>query len=279
MKQMLVRIAAVAAVGLGGAGWGRAGTITENFDTDPGWTTTGTGSNGNSFGYTTTSFAGGQVGEGGGRFTRSAFVRYYADTDLGGGLGLGESFQASGRLDVTAFNFPDFGPGLILGHFDPTGTAAVGLIFNTDDSLPGGDLYADAIILFSDGTEVRARVADSVSANVDRTWSYTWNPSGGVLGGGRLSVSLSGAGAGSAVVDLTPVDRLRPATFTGFGLFSGRTSPASGNPQRPDWFADVYIDDATYSVVTPAAVPEPASVTLACVGVVGLAGYARRRRG
>jgi hypothetical protein len=71
-------------------------------------------------------------------------------------------------LDIASFNFPDFGPGLVLGFFDTAGTSAVGLLFNNTD---GGGLYVDLIARYSDGTEDRQTLAASLTANLDRAWS------------------------------------------------------------------------------------------------------------
>lgn len=234
-----------------------------DFSTDPGWTVVGSGSNDNSFGHQPSSFAGGLPGEGGGRFTRSDFVRLYGDIALGGNLSLDNPLEASGRFDVTQLNFPDFGPGLVLGHFHTASPAVIGLLFN---NTPEGGLYADAFVRFPDGSEARTPLAASLLPNLDRTWNYVWDPSGGLAGAGRLTVMVSGPDAGTAILDLSPVDRLKPAPLDGFGLSSGSTPAESGNPRRPDWYADLFVDDVSYST----ALPEPSSLALLSVAIVVL---------
>ena len=75
---------------------------------DSNWVTVGSGINGNDFGHRVTGHAGGESGEGGGRFTRSSHTRYYADTTLSG-LDLSKAIEAAGKFDHTSANRPDFG--------------------------------------------------------------------------------------------------------------------------------------------------------------------------
>jgi hypothetical protein len=222
------------------------GGVVVNFSSDPNWASTGSGSNGNSFGYQTTASAGGAPGEGGGRFTRSSFARYYADTGIGPTT-TSDALSASGLLDVTDFNFPDFGPGLLVGFFDTAGLSEIGFLLNNNDS---GGLYVDLFVQYADGTEDRVPLSASLSPNVDRVWGFEWNPTTGLLTG-----SLSGPDAGSASLSVNTTTK--SAAFDSFGLWSAPTSPLSGNRDRSDWFADIFIDDVQYQV---GVVPEASSI-------------------
>jgi hypothetical protein len=239
------------------------GGVVVTFDSDPNWTSVGSGANENDFGYQPTDNAGGAPGEGGGRFTRSSFPRYYADTNIGPATN-NDALSASGLLDVTDFNFPDFGPGLLLGFFDTLGTSRIGFLLNNTDA---GGLYVDLFVQYSDGTEDRQPLSASLAPNVDRTWAFEWNPITGLLTG-----SLSGPNAGVASL---LVNATKSATYDGFGLSSGATSPLSGNRDRSDWFADIFIDDVEYQV---GVVPEASSLVAWSIVLVIVAIALTRRR-
>jgi hypothetical protein len=244
---------------LGAADTVKAAEVFQDFSSDPLWATVGSGTNGNDFGYQISANAGGAPGEGGGQFTRSHFQRYYADTSLGGSLNINDPLSASGKVDTSSLNFPDFGPGLVLGYFDSTGTSALGLVFNQDNTIPQSQLYCDLFFRFSDATEVRQTIVVSVTPNVDRDWAFSWNPNGGTYGSGILTGSLGGPDGASAAIELTAAERAAvDALFNGFGLSSNSTPSESGNLNRSDWFADVFIDDVHYQN----AVPEPSGFVI-----------------
>lgn len=249
-----------------------AATVTADFDTDPAWSVVGSGQNGNDLGYRSTSNAGGNPGEVGGRFTRSSFVRQYADTGIGQ-LSLDDPISASGLLNVTDYHFPDFGPGVLLGHFATDSFAGVGLIFNNSNT---ESMYVDLVVRFADDVEhvINTRMAGPIQAGVARTWSYSWDPHGGAGGFGSLSGSLSGVDGGSVVIELTESERAQAPSFDAFGLSSQATSPLSGNRDRSDWYGDFCIDNVQYT----AAVPEPDSLGLALVGLAVLGVTFTRRR-
>lgn len=235
---------------------------TENFDTDPAWTVVGSGVNGNDFGYQSGSNnAGGDVGEGGGRFTRSTFETYYADTNIDGVLSLDEPLQASGKLDATSFQKPDFGTGLTIGHFDTPGNARVGITFTDNSTGFGGQLFWHATVALDDATIVGSGQVVPFTTNVDRTWSYTWEPSAGVNGGGLLTATLSGPGGGTQLVDLTPSERTMVSPMGAFGIRSNGAINAA-----PGERLDLFIDDLSYTVV-----PEPSTLALLAIGIVAFA--------
>lgn len=235
----------------------QVGTRFQGFAVNPGWTTIGSGTGGNNFGYSATTFTGGSTGEGGGRFTRDTTFRYYADTNLGGSLNLNQPLTASGRFDHTVANTPDFVNGLFIGHFSASENYAVGIFFTNGGSDPSK--LAWGINVRGDMDNILS-LQTSLDANVDRDWSYTWDPTGGVGGLGRLTATLSGPGGGSKSVDMPPGTFVRPnAMFDAFGLNATTVDSANMN-----CFADVYIDDVSYSI----PVPEPmiaVGLTLACL--------------
>ena len=248
-----------------------AAVVTETFDVGPGWVSLGSGSNGNDFGYQPgTSHAGGSAGEAGGHFTRSTFIRYYGDSDIGGILSLNEPFSASGRFDHTARNTPDFGTPLIIGHFSTSGLAKIGIDFtdNGTQNLHWGlrVIFDDGRLDFNDGGSI-AGPYPPIAPNVDRTWSYSWDPTAGANGVGQLFAAVDGL---TTSIDFTPEQRARGITLNAFG-FSG--VPAGDGRDRPNYYADMFIDDVTYTVV-----PEPSTVVLAALGLLGLAVFGRRRR-
>jgi hypothetical protein len=232
---------------------------TEAFDVNPGWTTIGNGANGNTFGFQAQSaLAGGTLGEAGGTFTRSNFNRVYADTDLGGTITLDQPFEARGKFDFTARNRPDFGQPMWIGHFGLEGGNfgagnKVGLFFNNGE--------AQAELSWGLGIKMigvsDAQTSQSIIVpNVDREWSYSWEPSGGVNGVGRLTGSLSGPGGGTHVLDLSPEQRAFGVALDAFGLAGHFPSAPTGNST---FFATMYIDDLSYSV------PEPSCLALVAV--------------
>ena len=238
-------------------------TRTENFDVDPGWTVVGSGENGNNFGYQSSKNAGGSAGEGGGRFTRSAFVKYYADTNLGGTLTLDQPFSASGRFDYTVQSTADFGFTNMLGHFSTSGFGRVGIGVNYD----GKKFYWTPIIVFDDFKHVSTSTAfTKIIPDVNRTWSYDWDPDGGA-GFGSLTTILDGV---THTIDLTTEQRAKGATMDAFG-FAGLAGSFGSNPSQ---YADIYFDDVTYSVI-----PEASSLIIwSVLGTLAVAATWRKRR-
>lgn len=240
-------------------------TRTENFDVDPGWIVVGSGKNGNDFGYQTSSHAGGgSPGEAGGRFTRSEFVRYYADTDIGGTMTLDQPFSASGKFACTDAFHPDYGYPFGVGHFSTSGYGMVGINFTEVDT---DDLHWRAGIVLDDFITGFGTTPLLVTENDRHTWAYDWNPTGGTTGTGLLTVNLD---SDIYTIELNPTDRAKGATLDAFG-FAGIAAP---NRSYSDWYADMYIDDVTYSVI-----PEPSSILIwLLMGAIGPICYGRNRR-
>ena len=109
-------------------------------------------------------------------------------------------------------------------------------------------------------------MANVISANVARTWDYSWNPAGGTQGGGLLTVDVSGPGGGTQTIDLSAGQRALGSTLDAFGL-SSRPAVSSNAGQ----FVDLDIDDVSYTVL-----PEPSGLIM--VGTAALVGWRARRR-
>ncbi len=238
---------------------------TQNFDTDPGWTTVGSGANGNNFGYQAASAnAGGSVGEAGGTFTRGTTGRIYADTNIGT-LSLDQPFSASGKFDFTGSNRPDFGPSFVIGHFLEVGDPLAGDFSQIGIGFGNGgtnNLEWTVVITvgFANGSSIATGgVLTAIDPNIDRTWSYDWNPTGGVNGGGLLTAILSGPGGGTKSLDLTTTQRatLAPASVNAFGLSVSYPTLSDSSE-----FANVFIDDVAYTVADSSVAPEPSSIAV-----------------
>ena len=140
----------------------------------------------------------------------------------------------------------------MIGHFLVVGNPlsgeliAIGLTFGSD----GQDRLQWTVGVTIAGANggiggVDAGGLTYIDPNIDRTWSYTWNPTGGVNGGGLLTGTLSGPGGGTKTVDLTPTQRatLALASVNAFGISVG--SPSQSNSSE---FANIFIDDVSYSI-------------------------------
>lgn len=233
---------------------------TENFDTDPQWSILNNNRFGNVFGYQTSSFAGGNPGEAGGTFTRSDFVRYYGDTDLGGTITLDNAFSASGKFDHTAANFPDFGNTFIIGHFSSTSkNPKVGIgLFDIGAGLRWGPRIAFDDFVTTGGLP---QTLINLTPNVDHTWEYSWNPHTDTL-----TTTLDGF---TQHLVIPPELVSRGAKLDSFGLAGSPTNFESSSK-----FATVFIDDVTYST----AVPEPSTAFLCLLFPCAFGIVARSRR-
>ena len=211
----------------------------EDFTDPSGWSSLGSGVNGNDFGQSDTSHAGGVTGEAGGRFTRSGHTRYYADTTLTG-LDLGKPIEASGKLDHTSANRPDFGRPMLLGHFDVDNMVDQGIRLGITFTNAGST--DNSLFWRADLGSVAAGTPIEISANSDLEWSYQWDPHGGTDLVGALTVNLNGT---TQVIELTTAQRssLAAHSLGGFG-FLGVAKP---DDNESGWYADLFIDDVTYT--------------------------------
>jgi VCBS repeat-containing protein len=215
------------------------GTAGEPFDTDPGWNSVGSGNNGNNFGWSATSNAGGTVGELGGTFTRTSTARYLADDELAD-LTLDQAMMASGELDMTALAITDFGNSLNLGHFHsntPTTTSlAFGINFADDPATPGTLNWQARL-----GANYSAPVA--LSLNNDVSWSYTWDPVGGAAGFGRLDITVGGT---SQFLEMSQAERINFGTtvldsFGFLGVVNGTVIDDLAET------VDLWVDELVYT--------------------------------
>ena len=144
----------------------------------------------------------------------------------------------------------------MIGHFLVLGDPLVGEISQIGLGFGSGGpnlLYwtAQVSVGFSNGSSAGVGgTLTYIDPNIDRTWSYDWNPTGGVNGAGELTATLSGAGGGTKILDLTATQRstLAPASVNAFGLSVSYPTLTDSSE-----FANIFIDDVVYTVPEPAA--------------------------
>jgi len=243
-------------------------TITNFFDTDPGWTGANNTTSGNSYGYSSgTSVAGGSPGEVGGTLARSSVENYYADTNMGGLVGgyftLNDPLIASGKFDAT--NLATMNNNVLIGHrsaglVDHSGLGLGVFEFSTTHVRVG------ALFERPNGT-LQLSALSAMPIDQNSTFSYSYDPTfnGGVGFLGRLTVTVMTNAAlfNTFTLDISTADRATGARFDAWGI--GGTIINS----IPTTHGDVFIDDVIYT-----AVPEPTA--LAWLGLVAV--MLRRRR-
>lgn len=231
--------------------------VTENFDTDPGWTGLGNDSVGaNMFGFSNTNNAGGSSGEAGGPLSsRTEDVTYYADTDIGD-LDDHQTLSAFGRLTAVGDLSP-FNGGIEFGWFDATepldvefGGVAVGGIFDAMgmriiDNFPLVTTY-----------RVQARMGDeggilvTLQADTDYLFGMNFDPNGGGPGGGRLVVEIRKALDGS-LVGATTASRSTLGTPLKLNAFGFTTLDFDANFNAASFFVDSLQYTAEGAATTP----------------------------
>jgi len=203
---------------------------TENFTADPGWDgvrnrySTGCREVTQDFGYSRTRFAGGDLGEIGGRVARSTAPALYADTITG--RGLDDTLFASGRIVL----LENADGGVFVGWFNGArqGWRPVNFVgFRLDE--------ADVYLTYTTGTSKAQGLRTGVSLQLGRPyfWSLSYDPKGNA-GKGTIRLSISGT---NSTLDLLPGHREEGALLNRFGLF---------NLQEPGGYEIVYLDDLSY---------------------------------
>ena len=208
---------------------GKHNVIYDNFIADPEWfgTLLEVGYQADSSEATGEEFA----GEIGGTFRR-ALPGFYADIPITG-LSLLDEITGRGRLDHTTANNPNFDAPLILGHFDVGGAdddsrLAMGVRFTND-----GPNLAWQAHLGDSGTGTPIPLTPGVGVD----WTYTWNPTGGLEGAGRLTVNLNGT---VQVLDMSTATRTTYQTtnINSFGFWQAQSQLPGGFGNRASIFAD-----------------------------------------
>ncbi len=240
-----------------------------------GWSSFGSAANGNNYGFSNSDFTGGAspAGEAGGVFARSGSASYYADLTIGGTLTRSQEIEAAGEFDITSISTSStFNGSVLISHFDsssPIPNVFAGLVgFNvleeTDNSV-----RVKAQVAFSDGTLlVGNELILTNLPDVDRLWSYSWDPTGGAFSRGQLTFSINGPGGGISSLDVGLAHDGMDFALDAFGM----STPIVMNPNQDETIT-LFIDDARYTSV----VPLPATLWLFGSSLLGLIGITRRK--
>jgi hypothetical protein len=225
----------------------RAGVKSETFDSAAsaaanGWVELGSRENGQDFGFTDTSFAGGPAGEAGGVVKRDPLRAEYVDVFGGTTLTLDDHISASGKIIVPGPY--DGNLGHLVGHSDSkrAGQSLVqanqmGLLVATS-----GTRFNVHLSLANDVRRESVIVLPTLTSTTVYDWEYAYDPNGGTTGNGALTVTVVGDGVtNTGVYELTADDRAAGAAFDCFGLTS-RALPSSAAT------GTAYVDDVSYTV-------------------------------
>lgn len=234
-------------------------TKTEGFDSEinataNGWVEYFSRDNGENYGFSLTSFAGGSGGEAGGSFVRYTNRNYYADTNIGG-LTLNDHMSASGTL---AINPPSENAAFTIGFFntaDPAGNRNIMGFGLADGSFPHQRI--SATVGLSTATFRETFGPSQLFPPEINTWSFTYDPTAGATGNGRLTLTYTANGSEWTVdIDLTAADRLAGANFNAFGMLVRGVSGLDTVNQM-----GIFMDDLSYTKGSP-IVTAPDSIPL-----------------
>lgn len=228
---------------------------TESFETAAaaatnGWVELGSRSNGQDFGFSATTFAGGPAGEAGGVFKRDSIRSCYVDV-YGGKLTLNDHFSASGRIIIPDVHSGNLGPNI--GHTDstrsgmnsaslPAGPPYPAEANNIALNIVSGTTFVPELILADGSRRGETAFLTGLSTSTVYDWYYVYDPTGGPSGNGSLTCAVISEGVTNVgVYLLTAEDRAIGAEFDSFGLTSRALSSSSAT-------GPLYMDDVTYSV-------------------------------
>lgn len=224
-----------------------ADNITENFDTDPGWTASGLPVNDNDFGYRQSSLAGGDAGEAGGFFSATNHLVWYGDNSIGN-VTTDQAITASGILNILGVD-AEYNNNVFIGHFaadDATLPRMLGFqILEEFSDDQGGDPPSFRIYyritapeLEATGVPVEGPLFVITNTGETREWRYKYDPANGDHG--SLTVSISGIGGNTVTVFLNEPQR---QALNGLDSFGMAVMPQAQRPQQ----LELYIDNVTYS--------------------------------
>ncbi len=193
-----------------------------------GWTGSGNGTGGATYGFVDANAAGGATrGELGGTFSRQGTLNYYADTDLGGTLNQSSALSFSTRLTIEAAAFPNMD--IRLGWFNAAGDRFIGLNL----AEPQGDGYRTTIGVLG-GTNGFSSTLQMYQG-VDYTVSFSYDP-----GSALATLTIAGASGGGTVSFAASM--LGGVVFDRFGfLQTAMTLPSATST------IDLRVDDLSYT--------------------------------
>lgn len=244
--------------------------VTQTFDSASsaaadGWTQVGTPLN---FSNTNTTLGASGAGEGGGKIplpTSSTSARvYYADT-TGISLDLSKTITSAGELSLVSHGTNRADQGGIF-YFDST-IAEVGknsLGFEFIDSATNKQRVTPAIYL-ADGT--RKVGGQFIIDHGAYTYDFSWNP---VLRTLTLNLYSGVTTISTLNLSLTVPEVSNFGSLNAFGVAS---SNFFGSSNSNVW-VEAYIDNVSYETGIP--IPEPNTVTLMAIGLMGCVWFRRK---
>ena len=224
---------------------------TETFDTaesaaENGWVELFSREGDGDFGFSPTSFAGGESGEAGGVAARDGVRRMYVDVFEGGTLTLNDWIRASGKV---AMRGDPGGANLVVGHSDSTLAGGASSAANRANKIgfniagPGqegkGRFFSH--IKLANGSRIETAFVNPVDMDVIYEWDYVWNPDEGTL---TVTIENTETGEVFERVESLNASQLEiGATFDSFGLTTRALSVL-------DATIEAFIDDVTYDTAS-----------------------------
>ncbi len=237
-------------------------TRSENFDSDPNWTSFNLPDLGNNYGFRNSGNTTGNAGEVGGSFNRSNSVSWFGDTNIGT-LSGADNISASGSYITTRLD-SGYNNNMFIGHFNrdaasPQAAALGFLVIEASTS-------SNRIFLARGATISHLLTVSGI--NTTRDWSYSYDANSG--SNGNLTLSISGSGGGVVNVNLNATERSQLNGLNTFGLLNWNTGSTNGS------IMDLFIDDVQFTA--DVLVPEPTSLTLLVFGLCGVCFVQRKQK-